>query len=61
MDVHGRPLPKKPKLIALDAQRLAIRLIQESIIKHFEVLSLDIIGNGLNALTQLKAMFRDKR
>ena len=60
-DTHGRPLAKKPKLIAKDAQQLGVRLIQDGVVKHCEVLSLDLLGNGLNAVTALGAMYRDKR
>lgn len=58
---HGRPLAKQPKLIAKDAQQLAVRLLQDGVIKHYEALSLDILGNGLNAMTALQAMYKDKR
>ena len=60
-DTHGRPLAKKPKLIARDAQTLAVRLLQDGVIKHYEVLSLDTLGNGLASLTAMGAMYRDKR
>ena len=60
-DVHGRPLPKQPKAIAKDAQTLATRLLQDGVLKHHEVLSLDMLGNALNALVDLKTMHKDKR
>ena len=60
-DSHGRPLARKAKLIAKDAQQLGVRLLQDAIIKHYEVLSLDILGNGLNAISLMKAMYKDKR
>ena len=60
-DLHGRPVPKKPKAIARDAQKLGIRLLQENVLKHHEVLSLDLLSNGLNALVDMGAMFKDKR
>ena len=61
IDVHGRPLPKRPKDIAKDAQRLGIKLLQENLIKHLEVVSLDLLGNGLSALADMGCMFKDKR
>ena len=60
-DTHGRPLARKAKLITKDAQQLGIRLLQDSLIKHYEVLSLDLLGNGLNAISLMNAMYKDKR
>ena len=60
-DKHGRPLPKKPKQIAQDAQKLGIALIQEGVVKHYEVLSLDLLSNGLAALADIGVMYKDKR
>jgi glycerone phosphate O-acyltransferase len=60
--VHGRPLPKRPKDLAKDAQFLARQLIEEEgCVKHYEVLSLDILGNGLATLSSMGAMHKDKR
>ncbi len=60
-DVNGRPLPKKQPALARDAQQLAVRLLQENVVKHYEILSLDIISNGLSVLADLGAVYRDKR
>lgn len=60
-DVSGRPLPKKQPALARDAQQLAVRLLQENIIKHYEILSLDIISNSLTSLADIGAIYRDKR
>lgn len=60
-DVNGRPLPKKQPVLARDAQQLGIRLLQENLVKHYEILSLDIISNGLTVLADLGAVYRDKR
>ena len=60
-DVHGRPLPKKPKALAKDAQHLAARLVKENVVKHHEILSLDILSNGLNSLVEFNTMYKDKR
>lgn len=61
MDVHGRPLPKRPKDLTKDVQRLAIRLLEESAVKHYEILSLDLINNGILMLMDLGTMYKDKR
>ena len=58
-DIHGRPLPKKPKEIAKEAQNLGIRLVQENVLRHYEVLSLDLLGNALSSLNDFGAMYRD--
>ena len=60
-DIQGRPLPKKPKVITKDAQRVALHLVQEHLVRHYEVLSLDLIGNGLAVLSDMGAMYKDKR
>ena len=61
VDLTGRALPKKPKDLAKDAQNLASTLLQEGAVKQNEILSLDILGNGLAALTDFGAIYRDKR
>jgi len=61
VDVHGRALPKRPKDLSRNIQSLAIRLIEEGVLRHYEVLSMDLISNGLTALSDMKAMFKDKR
>lgn len=60
-DVHGRPLPKKPKEIAQDVQNLVVYLLQQRIISHYEILSLDLINNALKTLIDLNAMHKDRR
>ena len=60
-DLHGRPLPKKPKDLAKDVQQLVIRLIKENAVKHYETLSLDLIGNCINALVEMDAVHKDRR
>ncbi len=60
-DIHGRPLAAPPKKIIKYAQLLAVDLIQENVIRHYEILSLDILGNALGILTDMGAMHRDKR
>lgn len=61
VDVHGRPLPKRPKDLTKDVQKLAIRLLEENAVKHYEILSLDLISNGLLMLMDFGTMYKDKR
>lgn len=60
-DVHGRPLAVKPRVLVLGAQRLSLSLLKDSVIRHYEALSLDILNNGLSALKEMNAMYADKR
>jgi len=61
MDRHGRPLPKRPKDLAKDVQKLAVRLLEENAVKHYEILSMDLITNGLTMLIDMGSMYKDKR
>lgn len=61
VDIHGRPLPRRPKDLTKDVQRLSVRLLEESAVKHFEILSLDLINNGILMLMDVGAMYQDKR
>ena len=60
-DAHGKPLAKPPKAIAKEAQILASRLLRDGLIRHLEVLSLDLINNGLLALHHMDAARKEKR
>lgn len=60
-DLHGRPLPKKPKDLAKDVQKLIVKLIQDNSVKHYEILSMDLIGNCINALVEMGAVHKDRR
>jgi len=60
-DVHGRPLAVKPRVLVLGAQRLSLNLLQDSVVRHYEILSLDILNNGLTALKGMGAMYADRR
>ena len=61
VDVHGRALPKRPKDVSRDIQKLAVRLIEEHAVRHCEILSIDLIGNALTVLAELNALYNDKR
>jgi len=61
VDVHGRALPKRPKDLARDIQQLAARLLEENAVRHYEILSMDLIGNALVMLDNLQALYKDKR
>ncbi|XP_060070929.1 dihydroxyacetone phosphate acyltransferase-like [Ylistrum balloti] len=60
-DVHGKPKAKTPKVIAKEAQMLSARLLRDGAVKHLEVLSLDILNNGLHALFHMNAVSKEKR
>ncbi|KAI0215209.1 hypothetical protein LSAT2_032715 [Lamellibrachia satsuma] len=60
-DIQGKPLPRKPKNFTKEAQKVALRLLQENVIRHYEILSLDLLGNGLLALVEMGCMYKDKR
>ena len=61
VDVHGRALPKRPKDLSRDIQQLAVRLLEENAVRHYEILSMDLIGNALTMLSSMKALHKDKR
>ena len=58
---HGKPLVKLPKAIAKEAQMLSARLLREGVVKHMEILSLDMMTNSLHALYHLGAVHKEKR
>ena len=60
-DIQGKPLPRKPKNFSKEAQKVAVRLLQENVIRHYEILSLDLLGNGLLALVEMGCMYKDRR
>ncbi|ESO96500.1 hypothetical protein LOTGIDRAFT_159917 [Lottia gigantea] len=60
-NVHGKPLSKPPKSIIKDAQSLSARLITEGVIRHYEVLSLDMMNNALNSFYFMGAVRKEKR
>lgn len=60
-DAHGKPLAKPPKSIAKESQILGSRLLREGNIKHLEVLSLDLLSNGIHALYHMGAARKEKR
>jgi hypothetical protein len=59
--VHGRALPKRPKEMARNVQQLSIRLLEDGATRHYEILSMDLIGNGLSMLADLRTLYTDKR
>ncbi|KAK3093246.1 hypothetical protein FSP39_013175 [Pinctada imbricata] len=60
-DANNKPVAKPPKTIAKDAQMLAARLLRDGHIRNLEVLSLDILNNGLHALYHMGAARKEKR
>lgn len=60
-DNHGKPLAKPPKVIAKEAQAVSARLLREGAFRNMEVLSLDILSNGLNALYHMGVVSKEKR
>lgn len=60
-DVHGKPTAKPAKVITKEAQMLSARLLREGALKQLEVLSLDILNNGLHSLYSLGAVAKEKR
>ncbi|XP_064623219.1 dihydroxyacetone phosphate acyltransferase-like [Lineus longissimus] len=56
-----RPIAKQYKHILKESQALVTRLLQEGVVKHFEMLSLDMLGNGLNAIIEMGAVTKQKR
>jgi len=61
VDVHGRALPKRPKDLARDIQQLGLCLLEENAVRHYDILSMDLIGNALAMLADLKTLYKDKR
>ena len=60
-DMNNKPVAKPPKVIAKDAQMIAARLLRDGSIRNLEVLSLDILSNGLHALLHMGAVRKEKR
>ena len=60
-EVGSRPLPKKPKELIKEAQQLAVTLVQEGVIKNYEILSLDMLGNALTSFIDMGAVTKSKR
>ncbi|KAK3576755.1 hypothetical protein CHS0354_014568 [Potamilus streckersoni] len=58
---HGKPLAKPPKVITKEAQNLSATLLRMGAFKHMEVLSLDMMNNGLQSLYHMGAVQKDKR
>ncbi len=61
LKTKGRKLAKQSKDIVKKCQNFAAQLLEEGLIKNPEVLSLDLISNGLSALTDMGGFFKDKR
>lgn len=60
-DVNGRTLAKPARELAKNTQALTAQLLQRGVVKHLEIMSLDLVNNGLNALASMGAVYRDKR
>ena len=61
IDIHNKPIAKPPKTISREAQSLGARLLRERCIRNLEVLSLDLLGNGLHALMHMGAVKKERR
>ncbi|XP_005103445.1 dihydroxyacetone phosphate acyltransferase [Aplysia californica] len=59
--VGGKPLAKTQKTLVKEAQMLTARLIQEGVVKHYEMLSLDMMNNGLHALFHMGGVCKERR
>ena len=59
--MNGKPLARPPKVMAKEAQLLSAQLLRDGIIKHHEVLSLDMMNNALLALYNMGAVKKEKR
>ncbi len=60
-DVNGRTLAKPARELVRRAQALAAQLLQRGVVRHLEIMSLDLLNNGLTALASIGAVFKDKR
>ena len=60
-NVAGKPLAKTQKNLVKEAQMLTARLLQEGVVKHYEMLSLDMMGNGLHALFAMGGVSKERR
>ncbi|RUS83045.1 hypothetical protein EGW08_009184 [Elysia chlorotica] len=60
-NVAGKPLAKTQKNLVKEAQMLTARLLQEGVVKHYEMLSLDLMGNGLHALFAMGGVSKERR
>ncbi|KAK6997966.1 dihydroxyacetone phosphate acyltransferase [Biomphalaria glabrata] len=61
-NVAGKPLAKTQKTVVKETQMLTARLLQEGVIKqHYEILSLDMMNNGLQALFHMGAVIKERR
>ena len=61
MQVAAKPLARTQKSLTREMQVLSTRLLQEETIRHFEVLSLDMANNCLNALYHMGGVSKEKR
>jgi len=57
----GKPLAQTQKTLVKGAQALTARLLQEGRVKHFEMLSLDMMNNGLHALFTMGGVCKERR
>eukprot|EP00106_Octopus_bimaculoides_P007748 XP_014775190.1 PREDICTED: dihydroxyacetone phosphate acyltransferase-like isoform X2 [Octopus bimaculoides] len=57
---HGKLLAKPIQMLAKEAQMVAARLLREQLIKHPEILSLNLLNNGLIALYNMDALHKEK-
>ena len=61
MEMNGKPCAKRYDEVTRDVQRLIIRLLQEGVVKHYEMLSLNMLGNGFMAITEMGAVRKERR
>uniref|UniRef100_A0A0B6ZSK3 Phospholipid/glycerol acyltransferase domain-containing protein n=2 Tax=Arion vulgaris TaxID=1028688 RepID=A0A0B6ZSK3_9EUPU len=60
-NVAGKPLAKTQKMLVKEAQMLTARLLQEGVVRHYEMLSLDMMNNGLQALFYMGGISKERR
>ncbi|XP_059144177.1 dihydroxyacetone phosphate acyltransferase-like [Physella acuta] len=60
-NIAGKPLAKTQKMLVKEAQMLTARLLQEGVVKHYEILSLDMMNNGLHALFHMGGISKERR
>jgi glycerone phosphate O-acyltransferase len=61
IDIHNKPIAKPPKVISREAQMVGARLLRDGCIRNLEVLSLDLLNNGLHAMFHMGAVKKEKR
>lgn len=61
LQVSAKPLARTQKTLVKEMQALSARLLQEGVIHHYEVLSMDMANNCLHALYHMGGVSKEKR